>query len=71
MQRKRKGTNVDRTEDISRIKQQVKKRPKRRKADMRRLLVAAVIFVISLSGFVIIKHNDRCSILKSRRICGN
>ena len=48
MQRKRKETNVDRTEDISRIKQQVKKRPKRRKADMRRLLVAAVIFVAQL-----------------------
>lgn len=48
MQRKRKESNVDRTEDIKRIRQQVKKRPKRRKADMRRLLVAAVIFVAQL-----------------------
>ena len=39
---------VNKTEDIQNIKQKLKKRPKRRKADMKRLIIAATLFAIQL-----------------------
>jgi len=46
--RKSKKVHVDRTQDIDKIRQQVKKRPKRRKADMSRLIIAASIFALQV-----------------------
>ena len=39
---------MPKNEDIKRIKQKLKKRPKRRKADMRRLIIAAAIFAAQI-----------------------
>ena len=46
--RKYEVEKVNKTEDIQNIKQKLKKRPKRRKADMKRLIIAATLFAIQL-----------------------
>lgn len=43
---------VNKAEDIQNIKQKLKKRPKRRKADMKRLIIAATLFALQLGVLI-------------------
>ena len=50
--RKYEVERVNKTEDIQNIKQKLKKRPKRRKADMKRLIIAAILFALQLAVLI-------------------
>lgn len=65
MAAQKKEVLVDRTEDAKRMKQQLKKRPKRRKADMRRLLVAAILFLLQIGLIVFALYKMNAFVLTS------
>ena len=69
MAKKSKRVDIDRTEDIKKIKQQLQKRPKRRKADMKRLIIAASIFALQLVFLVWALYKMNAFVLTSYILC--
>ena len=56
---------MPKNEDIKRIKQKLKKRPKRRKADMKRLIIAAAIFAAQIGLLIWALYRMNAFVLSS------